>query len=248
MLRSTAIRSMLLVALSWPTCTALAQVEPGAAELLLQARQAHGGEALQRLATYREEVVVTIFGPAAEPVAQLPGTTVVDFAAFAYRDELFAGEDLVTISQVTPEGAWTWTPDTGTLRAPPTQEEELRNAFYRGLFGLRFGAERDAAEAMGPQTWRDVDGTAVRVTTEGVDTTYLLSEDGRMLAQRYASPQLGDVTVVFGDYRERDGVLIPFTAEYFGEAGPMLRTDAQEVEPDPELPADAFAAPADAPS
>ena len=241
------MRTFALLALSWLTCTALAQVEPEAADLLVQARQAHGGDALQELTTYREMVVVTVFGPSGEPVAQLPGVTLVDLAAGAYRDELYAGEELVTISQVTPEGAWTWTPDTGTLRAPPTQEEELRNAFYRGLFGLRFGAERDAAEAMGPQTWREVEGTAVRVTTQGVDTTYLLDDDGRMAAQRYVSPQLGEVTVVFGDVRDRGGVLVPFTAEYFVEAGPMLRTDAQEVEPNPELPADAFEPPADAP-
>lgn len=246
MIGTRAIRRIFLLAPLWLACAAIAQVEPEAATRLEGARQAHGGEALQNLETYREVGVVTIYGPAGEPVAQLRGVTLAELEGEAYRDELYAGNELTTISQVTSEGAWTWTPDTGVLRVPPAQAEELRSALYRGLFGMRFGGERDAAEVLGTQSWRNVEGTAVRVTTHGVETTYLLSEDGHMLAQRYSSPQLGELTVLFDDFRERRGVRVPFVVQYYAGDTVILQTEMQEIEPNVVLPADAFEAPADA--
>lgn len=247
MIRIKCIETILMIVPLWLACAATAQVAPEAADLLQSALEAHGGEALHELATYREAGQVTVFGPAGEPVAQLTGVSLVDLASGVYRDELYAGDMAITISQITPDGAWTWTADTGVLRAPPTQVEQLRSAFYRGLFGLRFGADRDAAALLGQQTWRDVEGTAVRVTTRGVDTTYLLSDDSRMLAQRYDSPQLGAVTVVYSDYREHNGLPIPYRAEYYAQDRPILRSDLDEAEPSAELPAGAFDRPEDGP-
>ncbi len=246
MKQTTVLKTMLLLAPVWWSCMAIAQVEPAAADLLAKARQAHGGDALEAMATYREAGSVTVYGPAGEPVAQLRGVTLVDLAAGAYRDEVYAGEDLVTISQVTPAGAWTWTPDTGPLRAPPAQAEALRSALDRGLFGLRFGAERDAATVRGHEAWDDLEGTAVDVTTEGVDTTYLFAEDGRMLAQRYTTPQLGEVTVLFSDPRRQNEVLVPFTVTYEVGGSTFLKTEFEDIEPNLDLPDDAFEPPGDA--
>ncbi len=238
-------RTCLLLAPLWLSCWAVGQVQPETAVLLENARQAHGGPALESLTRYREEGWVTVFGPAGEPVAQFRGVTLVDLDAGAYRDEIYAGDTLVTISQVTPDGAWTWTPDTGLLRAPSSQAEALRSALYRGLFGLRLGAEREAAETLGPQTWAGREGTAVQVQTEGVDTTYLLGDDGRMLGQRYVSPQQGEITVLFDDDRLRHDVLVPFDVTYVAAGSRFLRTELETVEPNADLPADAFEPPGD---
>lgn len=246
MMRNLVLKTMLMLAPLWLSGGAIGQVEPEAAELLQRAQQVHGGHALLDMTSYREEGSVTLFGPAGEPVAQLRGVTLLDLESASYRDELYSGDELMTISQVTPAGAWTWTPNTGLLRAPDSQAEILRSGLYRGLFGLRFGSEREAADSLGLQTWGSREGTAVRLTTQDVDTIYLLDEDGRMLAQRYASPQLGEVTVFYTDYRQRDDVLVPFTVEYEAAGQAFLKTDLDTIEPNLDLPAEAFEPPGDA--
>ena len=223
----------------------VAQDQATAAGLLEAAQEAHGGEALRDMTTYRERGVVTVYGPSEEPVAQVLGVTLVDFDAPGYRDEVWSGEALLVVSQITPDGTVTWTPDTGALRLPSAQAEELRSSFYRGLFGLRWD-ERASAELLGEAGFEGAEGHAVRVTTDGVETTYLLADDGRLLAQRYASPSQGEVTVVYGDLRTVDGVAIPFLSDYFTEGRRFLRVELQDAQPNAELAPDAFQLPDDA--
>lgn len=223
-----------------------AQDEITAAGLLEAAQEAHGGVALRDMATYRESGVVTVFGPSEEAVAQVLGVTLVDFDVLGYRDEVWSGQALVVISQTTPDGTVTWTPDTGALRLPSTQAEELRSSFYRGLFGLRWEDEWESAELLGEDALEGAEGYAVRVTTEGVETTYLLADDGRLLAQRYTSPSQGEVTVVYGDLRTVDGVSIPYVSDYVVEGRRFLRLELLDAQPNAELAPDAFQLPDDA--
>lgn len=240
---TTALLGSLAILLSAPL--GFAQDEVAATRLLEAAQQAHGGDALRDMATYRERGVVTVYGPTEEAVAQVLGVTVVSFDALGYRDEVWNGEALVVISQTTPDGPVTWTPDTGALRLPSTQAEELRSSFYRGLFGLRWD-ERESAELLGEDGVDGVEGHAVHVTTAGVETTYVLADDGRLLAQRYASPSQGEVTVVYGDLRTVDGVVIPFVADFFVEGRRFLGMELLDAQPNVELAPDAFQLPSDA--
>lgn len=82
---------------------ALAQVTPDAAQALEKMRQAHGGQALANLRTYREVATLTTFsGPQAEHT--LTVVSYADFSSQRLRVEYRDGAKLLQVLQVSPAG------------------------------------------------------------------------------------------------------------------------------------------------
>lgn len=191
--------------------TAQNAIAPQASDLLEKARIAHGGTALENLKSYRETTDVTYYAPNGNPAIEITAVATVDFTGDRLRLEVFQGDQLLEIDQVTPSDGWSWTQQTGTIKLPNVQARPLRESLYQGWYGLRFGGQnRDAASADGAQTFADRQGQAVTATTRGAKATYLFDLSGLLIAEKSQLPQVGQIVTTYGAYRTVDGIQIPF--------------------------------------
>lgn len=219
----------------------LAQVEPAAADYLERALEAHGGEALQQLTTYQDEGVLINYDPAGAVFSEVPYRTVIDLAGPSLRMEMLAEGMVVVLQQVTPEGGFAYMVPNGEVPLTEEQVEELRMSVDAGFFGLRHGAAgAESARYLGEQTWDETSGHAVEVVRNGNAITYLLGADGRLLADRYSTAQLGETTNFYTELREVDGVLVPVAYESHALGMKVLGSRAHEVALGEPLPEDAF--------
>ena len=224
----------------------VAAAQQDARSLVTSVAETHGVAALADTDGYRSDANVTLFGPTGEPVAQVRQVTLVDLSGAEprFRENLYLGDALASATQFDADGAWTWTPDTGTIDLPAAQEAELRDALDRGLLGLRYGDDSvDRAETVGEATFAGATGTAVDVEIRGTEGTLLIAEDGTLAGEAYSSSQLGEVTVAYGDLRDVDGVLLPFSSEAHANGQPVLRTESETIELGVAFDDDAFAPP-----
>ncbi|MBS3967576.1 MAG: hypothetical protein KGZ60_10025 [Truepera sp.] len=213
-----------------------AGVDPQAAVLLERAREAHGGEALRTLRTLRDVSVLTFLDPVGQPVGEMRAVSLIDLENGRLRVAFSEGDELTFIQQLKPDEGFTWTPQTGVLNLPAAQRRGLRQTFYLSYYGLRFGGEnREAAELLSETTFLGMTGKAVRVTTNGFTTIYLFDADGRLLAESFWSDQLGEVNVVYEDYREVGELVLPFRLrQYVGEML-LAKIEVQALEPNVEI-------------
>jgi hypothetical protein len=221
-----------------------AGVDPEAAVLLERAREAHGGEALRTLRTLRDVSLLTFVDPVGQPVGEMRAVSLIDMENQRLRIAFSEGDELTFIQQLKHDEGFTWTPQTGALRLPAAQRRELRHTFYLSYYGLRFGGEnREEAELLGEMTLLGVTGQAVRVTTNSFAAFYLFDADGRLLAESFWSEQLGEVNVVYEDYREVGELVLPFRArQYLGETL-LAIIEVQALEPNVEITDADFALP-----
>lgn len=218
-----------------------AQVEPPAADLLQEAVEAHGGEALRQLSTYQDEGVLIYYDPAGVVMSEMAYRSVIDFAGPSMRMEMLAGPTVAILQQVTPEGGFAYAFPDGEIPMSQAQVDELRSAFDAGLYGLRQGIEGiDSARYLGEQEWEGVSGRAVEVVRGDNTVTYLFDEDGTLLADRYATSQLGETTNVYTELREVDGVLVPVAYDSHALGMKVLGARIEEVRLNESLAADAF--------
>ncbi len=185
-------------------------VAPQASQLLEKARLAHGGSALENLKFYRETTDVTYYAPNGDPAIRITALTTADFAGERLRLEVYQGQTLLEIDQVTPADAWSWTKQSGTIKLPNVQASPLRESLYQGWYGLRFGGDREAATVDGAQAFADQKGQAVNATTHGVKAAYLFDPNGLLIAEKSQIPQVGEIVTVYSAYRTVDGIQIPF--------------------------------------
>lgn len=235
---------LLPIIVSLSLAQAPAGVDPQAAALLERAREAHGGEVLRTLRTLRDVSLLTFVDPVGQPVGEMLAVTLVDLENQRLRVTLFEGDEPTLIQQIKPDEGFTWTPQTGVLSLPAAQRRELRHTFYLSYYGLRFGGEnREEAEFLGETTLLGVTGTAVRVTTNSFTAFYLFDADGRLLAESFWSERLGEVNLVYEDYREVGELVLPFRArQYLGET--LLGIiEVQSLEPNIEITDADFALP-----
>ena len=237
--------ALLLTSLILLLGVALAQVEPEAAEWLERAREAHGGDALAAVETMRETVLVTYYGPDGQPVAEISGVVTIDFAGERIRLDLYSGDELILVQQVTPERNATWSAQSGTINLPAAQAKELTDNLSLSYYGLRLGSEgRESAQVTGEATFGEVTGQTVEVTTGGKTTTYLFDESGRMLAERYFSPTLGaESTTIYENFQEVDGLVLPTVSSQFVGDVPFATSETQEIEVNVELTDEDFELP-----
>ena len=221
--------------------TVLAQVEAEAARLLDLALETHGGEALEQLTTYQDEGVLSSYDPAGVVASESDFRSTVDLGSRSLRLEMYAGPTLVLVQQVTPDGGFAYAVPNGEIPLSEAQVDELRTTLDSGFYGLRHGADGvDAAKYLGEQTWHGVSGHAVEVTRNGNTITYLLADDGRLLADRYDTAQLGESTNLYTEFREVDGVLVPVAYESYAFGMKVIGARLDEVRLNEPLAVDAF--------
>lgn len=231
------------IAAAW-ACLAIAtaQVDPQARALFDRALAAHGGESLEGMATYREEGTLITYDPSGTAVQETPYRTIIDFDAGTSRTEVVQDGAVTMVQQVTPDAGFAWSPEVGAMPLNEAQEEELRLSFALGTYGVRRGLhDVDSARALGRRTIAGVQGRGVEVTRDGRTVTFLFDDDGRLLADRYAAAQVGDVTNVYRAYETVEGVLLPVHIESHAMGGRFLATRVDSLEVDPTLADHSFA-------
>ncbi len=220
----------------------LAQQAPDALQLLEKVRQAHGGPALASLRTYQETATLTTFsGP--QPEQRLTVVSYVDFPSGRLRVEYRDGANLIQVLQVTPTGGQSWSVISGSKALEPEMTRELRHGLLQTWYGLRLGGSgRELARLLGRRTFGDQTGTAVEVTTQGSQTTYLVNSHNQLIAERYQNSQ-GQLTVLYSDLRLVSGIRIPFQARLFVDGTLFAEVRVQEARVNPVLKSETFRMP-----
>lgn len=239
--RSPFARAPLLLAALLLTAIGAAQVQPEAVELFERARAAHGGEALEGLSSYREEGMLIAYDTDGLPAQETPVRTLLDLDGRRVRMEVLQGGEVALVQQVTPSSAFAWSAQAGEIPLTDEQADELRLTLDLGVYGIRRGVE-DAQRAvvLGDRTFEGATGTAVEVTRDGRTVTFLFGDDGRLLADRYVTAQLGEVTNLYRGFETTDGVLLPTGYDSYAMGGKLLGLRVESLEANPSL-ADAFA-------
>jgi len=108
---------------------------------------------------------------------------------------------------------------------------------------LRFGGEqREMARLEGLRTFGEVRGRAISVRTQGTQTTYLMDECNRLVAEAYTG-SLGDFTAYHSDLRLVSGILIPFQGRIFLNGILFAEIQVQEAKVNPKLSLETFKLP-----
>src|SRR5690625_4447563 len=239
--REIQLRFLLIATLLALTSLGVAQVDPEAAQWLERAAEAHGGDAFRELSTVQEEGVITYYDPTGTPVQENEARTVIDLEGERMRMEMYVMGQLLVLQQVTPEGSFAYAFPQGELPLSEAETAELRMAFETGFYGLRLGAEgAQSASYLGEQEWGDVSGHAVEVSRNDNRFSYLLDDDGQLLADRYVTAQLGETTTFYTEFEEVDGILLPTEYESFAMGMKILSSQANDQVVNEPLAEDAF--------
>jgi zinc protease len=133
---------------------------------------------------------------------------------------------------------------------PEAQVQESRRALVRNAIGLLTVRDREDFEAVAAGA-DEVDGTPVekvRVVIDGFTMTAGIDPaTGRILSLAYRGSIMGppgDVLQVYSDFREVDGLTLPFSSVSTVNGNPAMTTTAESVTLDGEYDDSLFALPA----
>lgn len=216
-----------VIALLAAAPVAVAQVSDEAASLLSCAAEALGPEG-ETLATVQDVGTITYFGPTGDPVAILDYASYADFAGERLRIDLSVGGTLVAVQQVTPDGGFLYSPETGTVDLPDSELARYREGFRTGATGLRLGANRDRAEVVADGELRGVSGTLIELVTNGVEHAVLLGPDCRFLGERTSDPDLGEVIGLGAPDGSFGGWWLPTDAELYAQGALFARVETTD--------------------
>lgn len=225
-----------------------------ASELLRRAIEANGGQALRELRTGVTRAVLVVLGEDGEPALAIPSTTTLDFARDRLRLEYYDAEGALDSVQVLGEqGAFAYTPQSGTVPLPRGEARTLRDALGTGIAALLRG-ERAGWQVrnLGHQEWAPLDeermlaGTVLELSNGEFRNRFLLNGAGEVIAERSEVPDIGDTITYYHEVRVNAGVREPVIAVLLLPNGvPIMVVQIVESELNIELPEDAFALPED---
>ncbi len=226
-----------------------------AAALLSKAVDAAGGaERLTSVEALGIDASASLKGPMGQMTLKTHGLLALS-GSVRQEIETPMGQMVMVLS---PDGAFVTSPQ-GTQPMPASRVDGLRKGLWRNPISLlRAYAERAggggegfSATASGSDTVGDTPVELVETEVDDVVTTLAIDPaTGRLLQLRYQGngPQgaPGEVHDTFSDFREVDGLFYPFStvSSFAGEDESSVTVETLQV--NPEIPADAFAAPADA--
>lgn len=166
-----------------------------------------------------------------------------------YRvDATVAGAEIV---QIYNSGrAWVKDPS-GVHDAPPAMRDDFAASVRRDMFPLLIGASEGRLSVRLLADTRDGDGSARRMLEisgpEVEPVTLAIDDDNLIARQAFVSPGPTGAQVrneeVFSDYREVDGVRIPFNAQLLRDGTPVLNRKLTRVQLNTQLSDSLFARP-----
>ncbi len=230
-------------ALLFTSALAQTSIAPKAADLLEKAKAAHGGDALEKMMTYRDTGTYTIYQNGAV-AGEFEATQLFDFAGERGRLEIKLSGSLLQILEFTPDDAWSWTQASGVIKLAATEAKIIRDGLNQALFGLRLGAKnRDSASSDGVVDFGNgVKGESVTVVTKGAQAKYVFDGTGTWIGGKDSSDGQ-ELVNSQGDYRTQNGVKIPFSSKTTIAGQPYLDAQLSKVEINPSLTDQDFAKP-----
>lgn len=219
---------------------AQAQTTPQTTELWQKFRQAHLTSVLT-LESAQELAILRYLGPGGQVALELQVNSLVAFKSNTLRIEYQNAGQNVQIVQVA-EQAQSWTPQSGTVRMPASLANELRQGLNRGWYLLRH-LQPESVQVLGPQTWMGVSGIALEYQMQQSRGVLLLSPEGRLLAERYDSTQLGQVTSLYQGYEQRAGLWLPTKAVLYAGETPFATSETLDLKINPTFAAERWSMP-----
>ncbi|MDE2848238.1 MAG: insulinase family protein [Gemmatimonadota bacterium] len=216
-------------------------------ELLVRSAEAMGGiEALTAIQSLRVTAEVTVIQPMGEMVIGV--------------ESLVAFPDKTKTTMQTPMGdidmtmagdqAWVVDPMGNTQPLPDQQRDAMREELWRNLVFLynRMDVEGLTVQHTGQE---EIEGRATEVlliTPPGLNPFKLYLDAETMLPYKKAGQSMSqqgpvEAESTMSDYREVEGIKLPFKESMKQNGNPSGESVTQTIEINPEIPADAFAAP-----
>ena len=230
-----------LFSLILTTSTALAAstLAPAANALREKSIEAHGGQALENLKTYREDFAMnaTILGVG---VYNFRIKATVDYVNERGRLEFFNNATLESVVQLTQEGTVSWSKKNGTKNEKnarkPGEEFTFSMPFKSGVLGLlALGKlEEEKVTAIENLEVEGVRGKALLRSGKQYDVTYIFAPDGSILLERAQyrgekADQKTEFSLIYNKYKTVAGVKIPVAATIRSSQIPGIAAASLEV-------------------
>lgn len=216
-------------------------------ELLLRSAEALGGiEALTAIQALRVAAEVTVIQPMGEMVIG-----VESLVAFPDKSKTTMQTPMGDIDMtITGDQAWVVDPMGNTQPLPDQQRDAMREELWRNLVFLynRMDAEGLTVQHTGQE---EIEGRATEVlliTPPGLNPFRLYLDAETMLPYKKAGQSMSqqgpvEAESTMSDYRDVEGIKLPFKESMKQNGNPSGESVTQTIEINPEIPADAFAAP-----
>ena len=216
-------------------------------ELLMRSAEALGGiEALTAIQSLRVTAEVTVIQPMGEMVIG-----VESLVAFPDKSKTTMQTPMGDIDMtLTGDQAWVVDPMGNTQPLPDQQRDSMREELWRNLVFLynRMDAEGLTVQHTGRE---EIEGRATEVlliTPPGLNPFKLYLDAETMLPYKKAGQSMSqqgpvEAESTMSDYREVEGIKLPFKESMKQNGNPSGESVTQTIEINPEIPADAFAAP-----
>ncbi len=232
-------RAFFLAWLMLPTAFAASVLAPEAAALREKSIQAHGGQALENLKTYREDFSInaSVLGVG---VYNLRLKSTVDFVNERGRIEFYNNGTLESITQLSKQGTVSWSKKDGTksqknLRAP-NEEFTFSTPFKSGVLGL-LAAGKIKDELVTSSANLEIEGVrgaALIRTGKQYEVTYLFDAKGALLLERakYQGEKPDQKVVsslIYNKFKTVEGLKVPVAAAIRSSQMPGLASANMEV-------------------
>ena len=204
------------------TALAASTLAPAANALREKSIEAHGGQALENLKTYREDFSMnaTILGVG---VYNFRIKATVDYVGERGRLEFFNNGTLESIVQLTKDGTVSWSKKNGTKNEKnarkPGEEFTFSMPFKSGVLGLlALGKlEEEKVTAVENLEIEGVRGKAIVRTGKQYEVTYILAPDGSIALEQAKyqgekADQKSEFSLIYNKYKTVSGVKIPVSA------------------------------------
>ncbi len=216
-------------------------------ELLMRSAEAMGGiEALTAIQALRVAAEVTVIRPMGEMVIG-----VESLVAFPDKSKTTMQTPMGDIDMtIAGDKAWVVDPMGNTQPLPDQQRDAMREELWRNLVFLynRMDAEGLMVQHTGQE---EIEGRATEVlliTPPGLNPFRLYLNAETMLPYKKAGQSMSqqgpvEAESTMSDYRDVGGIKLPFKESMKQNGNPSGESVTQTIEINPEIPADAFAAP-----
>jgi YHS domain-containing protein len=226
--------------------------------VLAKAAAAHGGARLDAVISYLETQKAYVAAPRPGPAPELRFMWAFPGGARSERTFAMGGANARTMTVatlVTPKGVWNGVvnPEQPLPPLNPAGIAETEMAFAWHLLPLlrNRSADGTAIASLGNATVAGTDVERVRVRRGGADVTLNVDPASSRVHSlsfvgRNRDGEFGEVMILFSDYRDVSGVLVPFAEKgsFDGSPDEFWTRTLERVEINPSLDAALFKAPA----
>lgn len=238
---------------------ALAQtpIPPSVSPTLEKAVNAHGGNALENLKTYREDYVInaSVLGVG---VYNFRIKAAVDFTNRRGRLEFYNNGNLESIYQTTPQATQTWNkkdglkPADANVTPKPGDPFTFSTPIKAGILGLlAIGKSRDEKLSADASTEvQGVKGPSIQREGKQYVVTYVFGPDGTLQVEKSVftndKGEKSEFTLVYDQFKTVGGVKIPVGGAIFSSQIPgfaSAKLTVTEVDVNPAFEANTFKMP-----